>query len=105
MKGMYYGENAKKDQRSSFVPTSTSTKGRNMSPIRTDMYNSCWSYFIAFVGALEHFEMKDVTREDEFPAEFPADIRNQALDFGWDTFDEETQLFKKRHNLSSVGLN
>jgi hypothetical protein len=44
-----------------------------------------------FVGVLESSIMLDVTGESEFPGDF----RNGAIDFGWDTFDEETQ-FKKR---------
>merc|ERR1712117_636828 len=45
-----------------------------------------------FVGALELGVMKDVTGE----AEFVGDFRNGAIDYGWDTFDEETKL-QKRH--------
>ena len=45
---------------------------------------------IAFVGFLELFVMKDITG-----GEFPGDFRNEALDFGWDTFDEETKLSKR----------
>ena len=45
---------------------------------------------IAFIGFLEAAIMKDV-----IGGEFPGDFRNGALDFGWDTFDEETK-FKKR---------
>jgi hypothetical protein len=41
--------------------------------------------------------MKDVTGE----AEFPGDFRNGALDFGWDTFDEETQAFKRGVELNN----
>merc|ERR1719253_982325 len=29
------------------------------------------------------------------PAEFPGDFRNGALDFGWDSFSEETKLQKR----------
>jgi hypothetical protein len=52
---------------------------------------------VAFVGALELFVMKDVTGE----AEFPGDFRNGALDFGWDTFDEETKLQKRGIELNN----
>merc|ERR1711933_628715 len=45
---------------------------------------------IAFVGALELFVMKDITG-----GEFPGDFRNDSLDYGWDTFDEETKLQKR----------
>merc|ERR1719201_701818 len=43
------------------------------------------------VGFLELGVMKDVTGENEFVGDF----RNGSLDFGWDTFDEETELFKR----------
>jgi|EP00979_Chaetoceros_neogracilis_P011677 hypothetical protein len=52
---------------------------------------------IAFVGFLELAIMKDVTGE----AEFPGDFRNGALDFGWDTFDEETKLSKRAIELNN----
>merc|ERR1711935_415374 len=39
----------------------------------------------AFVGALELGVMKDITG-----GEFPGDFRNDYIDYGWDTFDEET---------------
>merc|ERR1712154_182813 len=51
---------------------------------------------IAFVGVLELFVMKDITG-----GEFPGDFRNDALDFGWDTFDEETKLFKRGVELNN----
>ena len=50
----------------------------------------------AFVGLLELAVMKDVTGE----AEFPGDFRNGALDFGWDSFDEETKLQKRAIELN-----
>jgi len=50
-----------------------------------------------FVGALELGVMKDVTGE----AEFPGDFRNGALDFGWDSFDEETKLSKRAIELNN----
>jgi len=50
-----------------------------------------------FVGFLELAVMKDVTGE----AEFPGDFRNGALDFGWDTFDEETQTSKRAIELNN----
>jgi len=52
---------------------------------------------ILFVGFLELGVMKDVTGE----AEFIGDFRNGALDFGWDTFDEETKLFKRGVELNN----
>ena len=50
-----------------------------------------------FVGFLELFVMKDVTGENEFVGDF----RNGALDFGWDTFDEETKLKKRAVELNN----
>ena len=52
---------------------------------------------VAFVGCLELFVMKDVTGESEFPGDF----RNGALDYGWDTFDEETKLVKRGVELNN----
>jgi hypothetical protein len=52
---------------------------------------------VAFVGFLELFVMKDVTGESEFPGDF----RNGALDFGWDSFDEETKLSKRGIELNN----
>jgi len=34
-------------------------------------------------------------------AEFPGDFRNGALDFGWDTFGEETKLRKRAIELNN----
>merc|ERR1712008_657405 len=50
-----------------------------------------------FVGFLELGVMKYVTGESEFPGDF----RNGALDFGWDTFDEETKLSKRGIELNN----
>ena len=50
---------------------------------------------VAFVGFLELFVMKDITG-----GEFVGDFRNEALDFGWDTFDEETKLAKRGIELN-----
>ena len=50
-----------------------------------------------FVGFLELAVMKDVTGEGEFPGDF----RNGALDFGWDTFDEETKASKRAIELNN----
>ena len=50
-----------------------------------------------FVGVIEIAVMNDVTGESEFPGEF----HNGALDFGWDTFDEETKLSKSDIELNN----
>ena len=52
---------------------------------------------IAFVGFLELFVMKDVSGLGEFPGDF----RNGFLDFGWDSFDEETKLKKRAIELNN----
>jgi len=52
---------------------------------------------VGFVGLLELGVMKDVTGEGEFVGDF----RNGSLDFGWDTFDEETKLSKRGIELNN----
>ena len=52
---------------------------------------------VAFVGFLELFVMKDVTGENEFVGDF----RNGFIDFGWDSFDEETKLKKRAVELNN----
>jgi hypothetical protein len=52
---------------------------------------------LAFVGALELAVMKDIPGTGN---EFVGDFRNGAVDFGWDTFDEETQLTKRAIELN-----
>jgi hypothetical protein len=49
-----------------------------------------------FVGVLESSVMRDLTGE----AEFVGDFRNGAIDFGWDSFDEETQFRKRAIELN-----
>ena len=51
---------------------------------------------VAFIGFLELGVMKDVTG-----GEFPGDFRNDAIDFGWDSFDAETQLTKRAVELNN----
>ena len=43
--------------------------------------------------------MKDSANGAE-PGDFPGDFRNGSLDFGWDTFDEETKLAKRGIELN-----
>jgi hypothetical protein len=50
---------------------------------------------VAFIGVLELFVMKDITG-----GEFVGDFRNDALDFGWDTFDGETKMQKRAIELN-----
>jgi len=52
---------------------------------------------VFLAGFLELFVMKDVTGENEFVGDF----RNGSLDFGWDTFDEETKLSKRAIELNN----
>merc|ERR1711957_1070050 len=51
---------------------------------------------VAFVGFLELAVMKDITG-----GEFVGDFRNESLDYGWDTFDEETKLSKRAIELNN----
>jgi hypothetical protein len=48
------------------------------------------------IGVLESSVMTDITGESEFPGDF----RNGAIDFGWDSFDEETKLSKRAIELN-----
>ena len=48
-----------------------------------------------FVAWLEIAVMKDVG-----VGEFPGDFRNGAIDFGWDSFDEDTKLRKRAIELN-----
>jgi hypothetical protein len=52
---------------------------------------------VLFCGFLEAFVMKDVTGL----AEFPGDFRNGFIDFGWDTFSDETKLKKRAIELNN----
>uniref|UniRef100_A0A6T8NCK5 Plastid light harvesting protein n=1 Tax=Proboscia inermis TaxID=420281 RepID=A0A6T8NCK5_9STRA len=52
---------------------------------------------IAFIGFLEIAVMKDVTGEGEFPGDF----RNGSIDYGWDTFSEDTKLKKRAIELNN----
>jgi hypothetical protein len=49
----------------------------------------------AFIAALEIFVMRDFVG-----GEFPGDLRNNYIDFGWDTFDEQTKLNKRTIELN-----
>jgi hypothetical protein len=49
-----------------------------------------------FIGVLESSVMRDLTGE----AEFVGDFRNGAIDFGWDSFDAETQMKKRAIELN-----
>jgi Chlorophyll A-B binding protein len=50
---------------------------------------------VAFIGFLELAVMKDITG-----GEFVGDFRNGFIDFGWDSFDEETKLSKRAIELN-----
>ncbi|KAL7555936.1 hypothetical protein ACA910_009103 [Epithemia clementina (nom. ined.)] len=54
---------------------------------------------LAFVGFLELFVMKDSANGAK-PGEFVGDFRNSALDFGWDSFDDENKLTKRAVELN-----
>ena len=53
---------------------------------------------VAFIGFLELAVMKDIEGTGN---EFAGDFRNGALDFGWDTFDEETKMSKRAIELNN----
>ena len=55
---------------------------------------------VLFVGILELGVMKD-SANGAAPGDFPGDFRNGSLDFGWDTFDEETKLSKRAIELNN----
>lgn len=52
---------------------------------------------LVFVGILETVVMMDRTGDGEFPGDF----RNGSLDYGWDTFDSDTQLAKRAIELNN----
>ena len=52
---------------------------------------------LVFVGILETVVMMDRTGDGEFPG----DLRNGSLDYGWDTFDSDTQLSKRAIELNN----
>merc|ERR1719273_1579387 len=54
----------------------------------------------AFVGFLEIAVMKD-SANGAAPGEFVGDFRNGYIDFGWDSFDEETKLQKRAIELNN----
>jgi len=55
----------------------------------------------AFIGILETTIMKDVTGTNEFVGDFRNMNPEGGLDFGWDTFDEETKLEKRAIELNN----
>jgi len=65
-------------------------------PALSAMPSAGLAQIIAFIGALELGFMKDVTGENEFVGDF----RNGFIDFGWDSFDSETQLAKRAIELN-----
>ena len=54
-----------------------------------------WGQIVGFIFFLELI-MRDITGEGEFVGDF----RNGAIDFGWDTFDDETKLKKRAIELN-----
>jgi len=61
-----------------------------------DLSGPAIAQVVLFIGALEVWVMKDATGENEFVGDF----RNGWLDWGWDTFDEETKLKKRGIELN-----
>merc|ERR1719253_1543140 len=56
------------------------------------------SQILLFAGFLEANVMKDIEGTGN---EFVGDFRNDSLDFGWDTFDEETKATKRGIELNN----
>jgi len=56
------------------------------------------SQILLFCGFLEASVMKDIEGTGN---QHVGDFRNGSLDFGWDTFDEETKLFKRGVELNN----
>jgi len=55
---------------------------------------------VLLCGFLEFGVMKD-SANGASPGDFVGDFRNDSLDFGWDTFDEEQKLFKRGVELNN----
>jgi hypothetical protein len=64
-------------------------------PALTAISGAGVAQIVAFIGALELGVMKDITGGD-----FVGDFRNGAIDFGWDSFDEETKMNKRAIELN-----
>ncbi|VEU39695.1 unnamed protein product [Pseudo-nitzschia multistriata] len=85
------------------LPGNVNYSGLGFSDVRNgfaafnDLGGAGIGQIVAFVGLLELAVMKDVTGE----AEFPGDFRNGAIDYGWDTFSEETKLQKRGIELNN----
>merc|ERR1719356_1728589 len=62
----------------------------------SDISSAGIAQIVLLIGALELSFMKDATGENEFPGDF----RNGFIDYGWDTFDEETKLKKRAIELN-----
>ena len=53
----------------------------------------------AFIGFLETFVMKEIA--EAAPGDFPGDLRNGAIDFGWDTLTDDKKLKKRAVELNN----
>eukprot|EP00531_Pseudo-nitzschia_arenysensis_P013687 CAMPEP_0116126058 /NCGR_PEP_ID=MMETSP0329-20121206/6134_1 /TAXON_ID=697910 /ORGANISM="Pseudo-nitzschia arenysensis, Strain B593" /LENGTH=198 /DNA_ID=CAMNT_0003620125 /DNA_START=97 /DNA_END=693 /DNA_ORIENTATION=- len=58
--------------------------------------NGGWVQMFAFVFVLEF-----IMRDNSGDGEFPGDFRSGTIDYGWDTFDEETKLQKRAIELNN----
>jgi len=56
-----------------------------------------FNQILAFVGWCELFFMKEV----DDSAEFPGDFRNGWIDYGWESWDEDTQYSKRGIELNN----
>jgi len=64
-------------------------------PALTTISGAGIAQLVAFIGFLELGVMKDITG-----GEFVGDFRNDFIDFGWDSFDEETKIRKRAIELN-----
>lgn len=57
--------------------------------------------FVVLMQMVAFFIVAEMVNRNAFgQGEFIGDFRNGALDFGWDTFDEETKLKKRNIELN-----
>ena len=89
-----------------YLPGSIDKAGTSFSSIPTgfgafdSISGAGIAQIVGFIGFLELFIMTDSANGAE-PGDFPGDFRNGAIDFGWDTFDAETQDFKRGVELNN----
>ena len=61
----------------------------------------CEEGYVVLMQMVAFFAVAEMVNRDAFgKAEFVGDFRNGVLDFGWDTFDEETKLEKRNIEIN-----